>query len=134
MLSDEDNEDDDILSNSANSLSSKHRKVSPNKISPRSKENITDEGMQSTTRSTSSVLHKVFYCWFSIPNQTPSKVKRKSRSRKKSISTRIPIFLAWDRVKKSKLKLAKKHRLEVEIRGKPTTGIYLETRMTYLVC
>ncbi len=44
MLSDDD-ENDDVLNSSMNSTTSKHRKVSPNKISPRvTLENTTEEG------------------------------------------------------------------------------------------
>ena len=43
MLSDDD--DDDVLNSSMNSTTSKHRKVSPNKISPRvNLENMPGEG------------------------------------------------------------------------------------------
>ena len=49
MLSDDDDDDnDDVLNSSMNSSTSKHRKVSPNKISPRvSLDNMPEEGRYS---------------------------------------------------------------------------------------
>jgi hypothetical protein len=45
MLSDDDDDNDDVLNSSMNSTTSKHRKVSPNKISPRvNLENMPEGG------------------------------------------------------------------------------------------
>ena len=45
MFSGDDDDNEDVLNSSMNSTTSKHRKVSPNKISPRvSVENVPEEG------------------------------------------------------------------------------------------